>query len=163
MKHNRLLFYFLVAGAVGVWIGNACVIVSLLISPRPMVAPGARSVQDDDGLLSNFTRADHALKCKPMTDAFRFSGNFDDPFRLPSEAFAAPVKKKNPSPAARINLTLKGVLLKERPLAILEDGAGKTFICGIGETIQEHTVASIEPNRITLRGSGGVYTLSVKE
>jgi hypothetical protein len=161
VKNHRLLLFLLIAGAIGVWIGNAYTIVSL-IAPHPAVAANARRFADDM-LLSLFNEGDKALKCKPKTEAFTYNGNFENPFRILSETFAEPVKKRSTSPMARVSLILKGVLLQERPLAILDDGTGKTYICGIGETIQEHTVVSIEPSRVTLRGSQGVFTLSVKE
>jgi hypothetical protein len=162
LKNNRPLFLLLIAIAVGVWIVNAYTI-AVLIAPHATSVPNARR-HEDDVLLAVFNRAGNALKCRPRTDAFTYDGNFENPFRLLSEAFASPVKKKTASSStAQITLTLKGVLLKERPLAILEDGSGKTFICGIGEKIQELVVESIEPNRVTLRGSQGAYTLSVKE
>lgn len=161
MKNHRLLLFLLIAGAIGVWIGNAYTIVTL-ISPHPVAAASARRFADDVSL-SLFNQGDKALKCRPKTDAFKYNGNFENPFRILSEAFPQPLKMKSASPVARVNLILKGVLLQERPLAILDDGSGKTFICGIGEHIQEYTVVSIEPSRVTLRGGQGVFTLSVKE
>ena len=148
--------------AVGVWLFNAYT-VSALIASHPTAVSRVRQ-SSDDVLFTVFKRADSALECNPKTDVFKYNGNFENPFRLLSEAFAPPVKKKDASSSmARTTLTLKGVLLKEQPLAILEDGTGKTFICGIGEKIQEHIVESIGPNRVTLRGSQGAVTLSVKE
>ena len=161
MRNNRPLFILVIAGAAVIWCFNAYTIAAL-ISPHPTVVSRIRQ-SGGDVLLTVFSRADSALKCKPTADVFKYDRNFENPFRLLSEAFAPPVKTKNASSATRITLTLKGVLLKEQPLAILEDGTGKTFICGIGEKIQEHTVESIEPNHVTLRGSQGKFTISVKE
>jgi hypothetical protein len=66
-------------------------------------------------------------------------------------------------PESQVKLTLKGVLLKKQPLAILEDSLGKTYICGVDETVKEQRVEKIESNRIFLRNSLGSYILTVKE
>jgi hypothetical protein len=119
---------------------------------------------NDDVFSKAFTLADSALKYKPPSTAFEYTGGFENPFRLLSETFAAPVKR-SPTVAmlGPIKLTLKGVLLKEKPLAILEDESNKTFICSIGDKIGEDFIESIEANRVTLRGKRGPYTLIVKE
>jgi hypothetical protein len=162
VKNSRALSLILVIGAAAIWAGNAYTIASLLLSPSPPVSTGWH--REDDVLADACNRARNALTCRPNTEEFRYIGNFENPFRVPAEAFASPAKKKPGAPAAlRVTLTLKGVLLKERPLAILEDASGGTFICGIGEKIQELLVESIESNRVILRGSQGAITLSVKE
>jgi hypothetical protein len=162
LKNNRPLFFLLITGAIGIWVANAYTF-ALLIVPRTTATADVRR-QSDELLSPVFNRADSALRCKPAIGAFKYTPNFENPFRLLSEAFTPPARKKNtPASMARITLTLKGVLLQERPLAILEDGAGKTFICGIGENIQEFSIISIESNKVTLRGSQGAVTLSVKE
>jgi hypothetical protein len=66
-------------------------------------------------------------------------------------------------PGSQVKLTLKGVLLKKQPLAILEDESGKTYICGVDETVKEQRVVKIESTSVTLRNSLGAYTLTVKE
>lgn len=135
----------------------------LIISPKKTTSV-SRKEAGNAFLEKTFNRADSALQCKLIMASFRYSGNFENPFRLPAEAFTAPLKKKKiSSPLNKLKLSLKGVLLKEKPLAILEDENGKTYICGTGEKIQEEIVASIEENRVTLSGSGGRYTLTVKE
>ena len=162
MKNNRQIFFLLIAVAAGVWVLNAYTIIAL-VAPTPATALNIRE-NKNDAFSGVIALADSALKCRPKTDALHYEAVFENPFSLLSEAFSAPVKKKNASSSLQqVKLTLKGVLLKEQPLAILEDTTGKTYICGIGEKIQENIVESIEPNRVTLRGSQGVYALSVKE
>jgi hypothetical protein len=159
---KRLLFILAIACAVGVWCLNAYIVIALF-SPHPTASLRVGK-GSDDFLRTVLSRADSALKCNSKTDVYTYNGTFEDPFRLLSEVFAPPAKKKAASTSgAQIALTLKGVLLKEQPLAILEDGTGKTFICGIGEKIQEHVVESIEANQVTLSGNQGKITLSVKE
>ena len=161
MKTDRKLLYLLIAGAAIVWIANAYTIAALIAPPPTTVKAGRQ--KNSDTLTGVIDLTDSALKCTPRFFPFHYDGNFESPFRLFSEAFAPPVKIQKTSPAQKITLVLKGVLLKEQPLAILEDETGKTFICGIGETIRENVVESIEPSRVKLRGSQGTYMLSVKE
>jgi hypothetical protein len=161
LKGNRNFFYILFTVAMGIWILNGYTIIALI---APHSTSNNVKKSNDDIFSKAFALADSALKCKPKTGSFEYSGVFENPFRLLAETFAAPAKKKNSaSSLGRIKLVLKGVLLKEKPLAILEDEKGKTFICGIGEKISEDAVESIEANRVTLRGSQGSYTLTVKE
>ena len=95
---------------------------------------------------------------------FEYHGNFEAPFRIVSEAFAPRVERKTESSGpVRVDLVLKGVLLKDKPLAILENEKGVTFICGIGETVQDFVVESIGASHVQLRGRQGAITLSVKE
>jgi type II secretory pathway component PulC len=160
VKADRKLLYLLIAGAGIVWIVNAYTIATLIAAPH--VAVKTLRQKNSDTLARVTNLADSALKCMSRFSPFYYTGNFESPFRLFSEAFAPPVLTKNAS-TPRITLVLKGVLLKEQPLAILEDETGKTSICGIGETIRENVIESIEPNRVKLRGSRGTYMLSVKE
>jgi hypothetical protein len=162
LNNNRNFFLLFFATAAVVWILNGYLFIAL-IAPHPAVALAARQ-KGDDFFPAALTMADSALTCKPKTVPFQYLGNFENPFLLASEAFAPPVKKNKASASLTgIKLVLKGVLLKERPLAILEDETGKTYICGVGDTIQRDFVASIEADRVTLRGNGGPYTLTVKE
>jgi hypothetical protein len=161
LSYRRPIFFLLIACAAIVWCLNAYTIIALF-SPHPTAVSSVRK-NNDDFLRTIVSRGDSALKCKPNTDIYKYDGSFEDPFRLLSEVFAPPAQKKAASPSAALTLALKGVLLKEQPLAILEDGTGKTFICGIGEKIQDNVVESIEANRVTLRGNQGKFTLSVKE
>jgi hypothetical protein len=160
VKTDKLLLYLLIVSAVIVWIVNAYTIAALIV-PSPAGAQNGR-LKNSDSLTRVIDQTDSALKCMPRFSPFHFDGNFESPFRLCSEAFSPPVRIQKPS-SFKITLVLKGVLLKEQPLAILEDETGKTFICGIGEVVRENVVESIEPNRVKLRGNQGTYMLSVKE
>jgi hypothetical protein len=67
------------------------------------------------------------------------------------------------APETQVKLSLKGVLLKARPLAILEDASGKTYICGMGETVCGQTIENIEATSVRLQNTLGSYSLVVKE
>jgi hypothetical protein len=158
---NRNIRRFLLAAAAIAWVLNVALVAALLTSPPVASTTGLKR---NDPLSKVIDLADSALHCGPVASPIRYDGDFETPFRPVSEAFAPSMGKKNASsPVLHMSLILKGVLLKEQPLAILEDEKGTTFICGIGEKIQEYVVESIGPNHIRLRGPQGAVTLSVKE
>ena len=161
MLNNRNIRHFLIAAAAIAWVLNVALIAALLTLPPVAATTG---LQRNDPVSKIIDLADSALHCGPVASPIRYYEDFETPFRLVSEAFAPSMGKKNASsPVLHLSLILKGVLLKDRPLAILEDEKGATFICGIGEKIQEYVVESIGPNNIRLRGRQGAVTLSVKE
>jgi hypothetical protein len=161
VKKIRALQYLLIAAAAGVWILNVAAIASLF---SPFQAQSLTGTKPGGPIAAAIDAADSALRCRHAISGFEYRGNFEAPFRLVTEAFAPPVTKKNASPAPlRVDLILKGVLMKDQPLAILENGKGATVICGIGEKVQDFVVESIEASHVQLRGPQGAVTLSVKE
>jgi hypothetical protein len=76
-----------------------------------------------------------------------------DPFSPASEAI------KSDSPIVK----LKGVVWdSRRPLAVVEDGAGVTYIIKSGDRVGEDQLRAIKPDRIVLRKkSGKTYELSL--
>jgi type II secretory pathway component PulC len=58
---------------------------------------------------------------------------------------------------------LKGVVWdSRRPLAVVEDGAGVTYIIKSGDRVGEDQLRAIKPDRIVLRKkSGKTYELSL--
>jgi len=110
--------------------------------------------------------ADSALNVKITAPAADFTVNTVSPFKpfRPAPAVGstnraaagAPVKNR------RSNLRLKG-LMKNPPLAILEDTRGETYIKAQGDYIQNTQITAIGENNVTLSDSSGVYTLTVEE
>ncbi|MBN1309426.1 MAG: hypothetical protein JXA18_16015 [Chitinispirillaceae bacterium] len=107
---------------------------------------------------------DSALRTVPAKHTFEYTGGFENPFR---QWRSAPLSGRTAQPRnkqlSRNRLQLKGILLKERPLAILEDGTGETFIRGVGEKAVGQSIVSIADNRVTLRDHVGTYELIVEE
>jgi hypothetical protein len=161
MKPSRIVVIFLIACAALVWLFNGTMVVVMLTGKYPM--KHAETAPEEKVFSSMAAVADSALKYRPKSSSARFNGNFENPFRSAGEAFAPSVKKSAPLPGSQVKLTLKGVLLKKQPLAILEDESGKTYICGVDETVKEQRVVKIESTSVTLRNSLGAYTLTVKE
>jgi hypothetical protein len=87
----------------------------------------------------------------------------ENPFKPISEADPPIMKHHGLAPETQVKLSLKGVLLKARPLAILEDASGKTYICGMGETVCGQTIENIEATSVRLHNTLGSYSLVVKE
>jgi hypothetical protein len=95
---------------------------------------------------------------------FDYRGGFDSPFRKQGE-ISPRAKNKGGASAkfARVRLSLKGILSKDRSLAILESPTGETFIKGVGEMAGEQTIVSIKGNQVTLRDHIGTYDVVVEE
>lgn len=103
-----------------------------------------------------------AVQSTPPQNTFEYTGGFENPFRQWNRANLYSDQHRQAKPP-RTMLSLKGILMKERPLAILENSMGETFIRGIGEKALDQLIVSISNNRVTMRDHLGTYELSVKE
>lgn len=93
-----------------------------------------------------------------------YAGGFDPPFRV--EGTATPSAGSTIGTIGsyqRVKLTLKGVMTKGRPLAILEDESGQTYIGAVGEEVSGQRIVTIDGTRVVLRDRMGTNELSVKE
>lgn len=105
------------------------------------------------------------LAIAPHYDFFSYTSGFDSPFRKhgtfqPQTEVKQYAKKNIP---IRPKLILKGVLLKDKSLAIIEDESGQTFIRGIGESVLEQQIISINTQKVVFRDRKGTYELAVQE
>ncbi|MDD5675013.1 MAG: hypothetical protein PHC61_12665, partial [Chitinivibrionales bacterium] len=91
---------------------------------------------------------------------FQFRGSDRAPF---SSAIAAAKKTSGGDKIVRSKLSLNGILMKEKPLAILADESGATAICAVGDTFFSQIIVAIRGNTVTLRDAKGAYDLSVIE
>jgi hypothetical protein len=117
------------------------------------------------GSQSRLSLIDSALNTSPDFTPFKYSGGFENPFkswRKPGKVRSAG-GHKNASVPPRNKFALKGILIKDKPLAILENGMGETFIRGVHEKALNQTVIAISENRVVLRDHLGTYELSVEE
>ena len=125
--------------------------------------PDKGAYQDKDLALKEFELVNKALEIKAQGKDFVYEGTFDSPFRKLS---FVPRRKAGRTPKKQIavkKLFLKGTLIKENALAILEDEDGKTYICKQGDYVHNRLVANIANNEVTLTGAGGRTVLKVKE
>ena len=162
MNANRIVSLLLIIAAILIWLFNGYIFATLFTGGA--VRKPIPFAEESRGFVATAALADSALKTAPKIAGPAFTGQFENPFKTPAEAFAPPAQKTvKASPESQVKLTLKGVLLKKQPLAILEDETGKTYICGKDETIKGQLVERIEATGVTLRNSLGSYTLIVKE
>ena len=162
MNDTRIKTLLICVGAILIWGFNGYTIYSLVSSRSINTAPvkNARDIFLSGALAST----DSALKIMPELQSYQFPSAMEDPFKPSSEADPPAFKhRKGQAPEAQVKLSLKGVLLKARPLAILEDETGKTYICGVGETVRDQTVENIGATSVTLHNTFGSYSLVVKE
>ena len=88
-----------------------------------------------------------------------YSGNFENPFKLAGMA-PKPVARSGGTAYVRKTLIIKGVLLKDRSLAIFSGENGEKLIGGIGDTVCGQIVTAITGESVTLRDQLGSYTLA---
>lgn len=103
-----------------------------------------------------------ALQIEDTIGSFTYAGHFESPFRKGGVKISRNKSSHSTLPE-RPRLFLKGILLKERSLAIVEDERGETYIRGVGESALGQEVISIKENRIVLRDQRGTYELTVEE
>jgi hypothetical protein len=154
-------------------------IIILVLSLALLIATGSFIVDIPDVLISDrtveksklplisnerFDIIDKALKENVHRDFFTFVGDFDNPFQVSqgvggsNDNNQAPTKK-----IERVKLQLKGILNKEKPLAILEDERGMTYIRGVGDSITNQVVYAITGSKVSIIDSKGKYDIVVEE
>ena len=88
-----------------------------------------------------------------------YSGNFENPFK-PAGIALKPTAPSGQTAYVRKTLIIKGVLIKDRSLAIFAGENGEKLIGGIGDTVCGQIVTAITGESVTLRDQAGSYTLS---
>ena len=119
--------------------------------------------KDKDITLKEFELVNKALEIKARSKDFIYEGTFDSPFRKLS---AVPRRRTGRVPRKQTafkKLYLKGTLIKENALAILEDEDGKTYICKQGDSVHDRLIKSIDNDKVTITDAGGSTVLKVKE
>ncbi len=143
-----------------------CIIASyFVLQPLPDQISGIRKRNFESKEVrpsESLTVINRALLAVPAKDTFVYRGGFENPFRQWNNALLSS-DSKSPKKPPRNMLILKGILMKDRPLAILENQTGETFIRGEGEKALDQTVVSISKNHVIIRDHLGSYELSVKE
>ncbi len=114
---------------------------------------------------NNIASINKVLSLSPHYDFFTYTNEFESPFRKygAPRTQAQTVKSSQEVIPNRPDLMLKGVLLKEKSLAIIEDKGGQTYIRGIGETVLDQQIVSINADKVVLRDRKGTYELAVEE
>jgi hypothetical protein len=83
---------------------------------------------------------------------------------MPTATRSAPSVKGARAQTKAAQLYLNGVLLmSNKPQAILENAEGRTFIVGVGESVEGQKVTRIKPDRVEMRHGGRTYALKVRE
>lgn len=112
---------------------------------------------------NNSELIERALSYKTPDSCFTYTGDFQNPFRsFNQKQTKSTARTSLPPPPQRAQLYLKGILIKEKPLAILEDLSGETYIRSIGESVLDQKIISISGNLVKLRDLRGTYELSVE-
>ncbi len=119
--------------------------------------------QGQDVQLKAFELVDQALETKTQAYTFTFKGSFDPPFRP-----ILGVKRRKTGGVAKPKqvykkLLLKGTLIKDNALAIIEDEDGKTFICKQGDLVHNRVIGTISEDKVIIRDKGGTTELKVRD
>lgn len=119
--------------------------------------------QGQDLKLKGFELVNQALQKKTKAFTFTFKGAFDSPFRKISGVTRRKTGGSKKAKAVFKKLYLKGTLIKNNALAIIEDEDGKTFICKEGDRVHNRLIAKISKDKVTIRDNGGTTVLKVKD
>jgi|GEM_PF-4148732 len=121
----------------------------------------------DSATIARFAFMDSVVTINARNQFFEYTGGFENPFRLWNTSATPSDKKADNSTAdkndERVRLTLKGILIKDKSLAILENDRGETFIRGTGETVLEQKIVAISAQSVTLRDKRGTYEITVED
>jgi hypothetical protein len=162
MNNNRLQLILL---AVSVFLTASALYIAKDI-PADLTMLRTRQIHfDDSTTLVRLALINSAVKSVPPRKYFEYKGGFENPFKS-RNAVRLSSRRGNSGTAAkapRVKFLLKGILTKNKPLAILEDEMGETYIRGIGEKVLDQSIVSIADNRVTLRDRLGTYVLVVEE
>jgi len=104
-----------------------------------------------------------ALSEESKTESFTYAGAFESPFRKRGALTQKTSQSRIVPIPDRPRLSIKGILTKENPLAILEDERGETYIRGIGDNALGQEICQIKEDKIVLRDRRGTYELAVEE
>ena len=133
-----------------------------ILNPKPETAIPAE-------IISEYTASalvDSALKAEITAPKANLTFEINSPFRPfkfePVRSVSQPVVKTSIAQAPkRIPLKLKG-LMKNPPLAIVEDAGGETHIKAQGDNIKSTFIISIGNNSAVFKDSSGTYELMVE-
>lgn len=121
----------------------------------------------DSAAIARFALMDSVATDNARKQFFEYTGGFENPFRLWNTSRVSSDKKVSDSTqeknVERVRLTLKGILIKDKSLAILENDRGETFIRGAGETVLEQKIIAISGQSVTLRDKRGTYEITVED
>ncbi len=161
MKQNSITYYSILCAVAVLCIlgvGNLIQIVTAFSSLSE------KSILEEKDLkLKGFELVNRALKTKTRPYTFTFEGSFDSPFRKTSGVKRRKAGRVAKPRAVVKKLFLKGTLIKENALAIIEDEDGKTFICKQGDRVHNRLIASIGEDMVTVRDNGKSTILKVKD
>jgi hypothetical protein len=129
------------------------------------VALTAASSIVDTATTKRLALINRAVQSLPAPVYFDYSAGFENPFKLWNEQriAASQAARSDTTAHTRVMLSLKGILIKDPPLAILDNGMGETQIRAVGEKAFDQFIVNISENSVTLRDKFGKYEITVEE
>jgi hypothetical protein len=164
LTKNKTTELVTIAVLVAVWTGIAVTAVDAIKTVG--MVPAGVSAMVAAGISPNDTTVTHSLHLAAQPKPYEYESGFDSPFRPVGRGGEVAAGSGGPRAGAgytRKTLSLKGILTKDNPLAILEDESGQTHIAGVGDTVESQKIVRIEATRVMLKDKSGSYELTVKE
>jgi type II secretory pathway component PulC len=120
---------------------------------------------DDSVFLNSQRLINQALNFSPQIFNEDSQKNLVNPFMKKSKINKQKNIKTSKSEKKVVipNLILRGILYKEKPLAILEDKNGKTWILGIEDTIMGLKISKINKTSVLLKNKSSSFEITVKD
>jgi type II secretory pathway component PulC len=163
MIHNRFVVFLMALFSIAALLVTALLLRSIASHPLKQNTVAAAPAESE--FSASLALEEKALSLPPSSVAVRYSGQFECPLKVQSEALqpaGSSASRRAPAPT-RPQLSLKGILFKSSPLAIVENTGGKTAILAVGDTISGQTITAIGKASVTFRDKHGTWDLSVKE
>ena len=112
-----------------------------------------------------FGYADSALYSKAPLVYNTFEGNFNNPFMPESGTMEIDnhTKQVVKDTIKKPVITVKGILLKKFPIAILEGDSGKTYICGVNDTLKGMRIVKIEAAGVFVQTDHSGHCFRIKD
>jgi len=104
-----------------------------------------------------------ALGEGPDIEFFAFADTVASPFRSRRHVVRTARRTGGTPAPPPVELKLKGILVKDSPLAIVEEPSGKTHICKKGDRVLEQLVVDITEDEVVLAHRGRRYRLRTSE
>ena len=161
MHRNKIIDYLLLIAAlalVTMAILNGITAVTDLTYDHNDLDQGGKNLK-----IKAFEKIDKVLASKKESRNFIFKGPVASPFRPLSGQVVQRRKMGKAAQTVYKNLFLKGTLIKEGALAIIEDEDGKTFICRQGEKVHDRLIVNVGEDQVTIKDDNGTTVLKVRE
>ena len=143
-RKNGILIAILLLSLVLIFMWGFEVYISILSQKA-----NSNSSKEQHSMLA-FEKIDKALSERPQKGVFEFVNRSGSPFnKFDVKGKDDRVGQLNTAPPP-LKLVLKGTLMRDKALAIIEDESGKSYISNEGDVIDQWTIVKIQQDSVVI-------------